>query len=319
MKSIPLRRVLVAATSVTALIVALFATGASPSSATYPNRNGLIVFSALTSDWEQIYVMRADGTHLRQITQSEGADAVRQDWSPDGRWIVFAYENEDGCRLAKVRPDGSDLTELSHGRGGCETQPSFTPDGQHLVFERYDPVADVDAIYTSDADGRHAHRVLMVTATDPNVSPDGRTVSFVEYAEGDYQQALSTVRMDGTHYRRLTPFSTDVAIKQDWSPDGRHLVFSDNADIPDRAANVATIRPNGRCLHYLTDNSMPGHGAYVGSYSPDGRWIIYRQESDGQYSLMRMRTDGSDKTEILPPSTFRPRSIDWGPRPKWHY
>jgi Tol biopolymer transport system component len=298
-----------------ALVAAMLAMGASPTSATYRDHNGLIVFSALTADWEQIYVMRPDGTHLRQITHSEGADAVRQDWSPDGRWIVFAFENDDGCRLAKIHPDGSDLTDLSHGRGGCESQPSFTPDGEHLVFERYDPVIDVDALYRSDADGRHLHRILVVPATDPNVSPDGRTVSFVEYADGDFRQALSIVRMDGTHYRRLTPFRTDVAIKQDWAPDGRHLVFSDNADVPDKAANVATIRPNGTCLHYLTHNTAIGHGAYAGSYSPNGRWIIYRQEADGLYSLMRMRPDGSHKTQILPLSTFRPRSIDWGPRP----
>jgi Tol biopolymer transport system component len=258
--------------------------------------------------------MRANGTHVHQITHSTGADAVRQDWSPDGHWIVFAYENADGCRLAKLRADGGHLTGLSHGRGGCESQPSFTPDRNHIVFERYDPTIDVDALYRSDANGRHLHRIMAVTVTDPNVSPDGHTVSFVEYADGDFKQALSTVRMNGTHYRRLTPFTKDVAIKQDWAPDGRHIVFSDNADVPDKAANVATIRPNGTGLRYLTHNTAAGHGAYVGSYSPDGRWIIYRQEAEGEYSLWRMHPDGRHKEQVLAQSTFRPRSIDWGPQ-----
>lgn len=310
MRNNPVRRTLL----VTALVAATLATGAAPSAATYPGRNGLITFSALTTDWSQIYVMRPNGTHLRQITHSDGADATGQDWSPDGRWIVFAFENENGCRLAKMHADGSHVRYLSHGRGGCESQPSFTPDGDHLVFERFDPATAQDALYTSDADGRHAHRLLAVGATDPNVSPDGRTVSFVEFADGDFQQALSTVRMNGTHHRRLTPFRTDVAVKQDWAPDGRHLVFSDNADIPDKAANVATIRPDGTHLHYLTHNTVSGHGAYTGGYSPDGRWIIYRQEADGIYSLRRMHPDGSHNTRVTAPSSFRPRNIDWGPR-----
>ena len=311
MKGRGIRRIIVAAVMGTTVLAA----GAAPSAATYRNRNGLLAFAALTATWSQIYVMRPNGTHLRQITHSDGADATQEDWSPDGRWIVFAYENENGCQLAKMHPDGSHLTRLSHGRGGCETQPSFTPDGHHLVFERYDPVSTVDALYRSDAQGRDLHRILVVTATDPNVSPDGRTVSFVEFADGDYQQALSTVRMNGSHYRRLTPFSTDVAIKQDWSPDGHHLVLSDNADVPDKAANVATIRPDGTCLRYLTHNRLAGHGAYVGSYSPDGRWIIYRQEAGGLYSEMRMHPDGSHKQQITPFSTFRPRGNDWGPKP----
>lgn len=36
---------------------------------------------------------------------------------------------------------------------------------------------------------------------------------------------------------QLTPFAFDVAIKHDWAPDGKRIVFTDNADNFDRATN----------------------------------------------------------------------------------
>ena len=300
-------------------LVATMVGGTAPSQATFPARNGILAFSALTGKYSQVYLMRPDGTGLRQITHTTDGDATRVDWSPDGHTIVFAIERENGCSIATIRRNGSHLTDLSHRGNLCETQPSYTRNGRHIIFERYNGDTDVDALYSMDLHGHHLRRIRVVTATDPNVSPDGRTVSFIEYADGDYRQALSTVRIDGSHLRRVVPFVADVAVKQDWAPDGRHLVFSDNADVPDRAANVATVRPDGTQLRHLTHNTKPGHGAYVGGYSPNGRWIVYRQERDGLYSLWRMHPDGSGKHMILPYSTFWPRSIDWGPRTScWH-
>jgi Tol biopolymer transport system component len=51
--------------------------------------------------------------------------------------------------------------------------------------------------------------------------------------------ALYTVRMGGSCLTQLTPFETDVAVKQDWSPDGKRIVFTDNADNFEKPANIA--------------------------------------------------------------------------------
>ena len=87
-------------------------------------------------------------------------------------------------------------------------------------------------------------------ATDPNVSPDGRALSFVSSNGLDFGQALATSRIDGSQQLQLTPFSFDVGIKQDWAPDGRHLAFIHDADLPHPgdSANIATIRPDGTDL-----------------------------------------------------------------------
>ena len=287
---------------------------APAASATYPARNGLIAFQADTGSGYQIYTVKPNGHDLRQITHLDG-DALHADWSPDGRRIAFAIQTEADCsNLAIVNANGSHLTIVAHGPDLCEDEPSFTPDGSRFVFEQYDIATDTDALWSMKIDGSDRHRIIAPPygATDPNVSPDGRTISFVGFNGLELGQALFTVHMDGTGLTRLTPFETDVAIKQDWAPDGRHLVYTDNADTFDQPANVVTVRPDGTGSHDVTHYQSPDLRAYVGSYSPDGQWIIFRVEDHGSYALYRARPDGSDRHAILPFSDFRPRGIDWG-------
>lgn len=131
----------------------------------------------------------------------------------------------------------------------------FTPDGSRIVFERYAAATDTDAIWSMDLTGGDRQEIIGgpgFGATDPNVSPDGTTVSFVEFNGEDLGQALSTSSLNGSDPRQLMPFTTDVAVKQDWAPNGRRLVFTDNADNFEHPANIATIRPNGTGLRNLT-------------------------------------------------------------------
>jgi Tol biopolymer transport system component len=190
-------------------------------------------------------------------------------------------------------------------------------------------------------DGRDVRRVVdpwpdgAGFATDPNVSPDGETLSYVGFdgslvgppPASEPAQGLFTTDLDdsddeddddtsaGIH--QLLPFSDDLAIKQDWSPDGRRLLAGVNANFlhAGDSANIVTLRPDGSGLRYLTHYTGGEVNAFAGSYSPDGRWIVFRIEDHGRFGLFRMRTDGSDLRQILPFSDFRPRGNDWGPRP----
>ena len=314
--AVPLRASTACAALVSAL--ALLSVFAPRALATDPGHNGLITFGADTGSGSQLYTVRPNGHELRRITDLAG-DAVHPDWSPDGRMIVFELDHPDGqpfCSIELMNADGSAVADLTGARNGCEAQPSFTPDGRSIVFERYDDVTNVDAIWSMDLAGGNRRQITTGSggATDPNVSPDGETLSFVDFNGADLGQALATTRLDGTGLFDLTPFTFDVAVKHDWAPNGRRLVFTDNADDQTKPANIATIRPDGTGLRYLTDLRTPQERAYAGGYSPNGRWIVFRLEDHGRYGLYRMHTDGGARHGILPLSSFRPRFIDWGPR-----
>ena len=225
--------------------------------------------------------------------------------------------------------DGGNLVDLLQPNPNiCEGEPSFTPNGKRIVFERFDIDTGDDAIWSMKVNGSDRKRIIGPWpngfATDPNVSPDGQTLSFVGWdgslvgpAPGfELAKALFTVNISGSSLSQLTPFTSDIAIKQDWAPDGRHIVLGTNANFfnPGESANIATIRPNGTGLRYLTHYQGGNVNAFAGSYSPDGRYIVFRLEDHGSYALFRMNTDGSDLHLILGFSNFRPRNIDWGRR-----
>lgn len=288
----------------------------SPGSAgaAVPGKNGLIAFSAVTSNGSQLFTVQPNGHDLRQITHGPG-EASSPDWSPDGRWLAHSL---DECTIALVRPDGTDQRIIpSQTTDGCEYDPAFTPDGAHLVFERDDATGDEQVIWIMDLNGNGRRRIGTGPrgAGTPEVSPDGATVTFLSGTANDLT-ALFAMSISGGPARQVTPTLYGITYKHDWAPDGSRLVMSDNADDFDHPANLVTIRPDGTGLRYLTDLQTPDQRALAGGYSPDGKWITYRLEHGDQNALMIVRTDGQGAHAVLPFSSFRPRLIDWGPAVK---
>ena len=292
---------------------------AMPAHATFPGVNGRIAFQVqVTPDAHiQIYTVRPNGHDLLQITNFSDADAVRPDWSPDGRQILFEIDRDHApfCSIALMNPDGSGIVELTANEDVCENEPHFTPDGAGIIFDRFDGVDE--AFWIMDVTGNNRQRIGQCCA-NPVPSPDGRRFSFVALQdEANFLTALYAANIDGTNPQQLTPFDFGVAVKQDWAPDGRRLLFTKHGigHPPGISANIATIRPDGGGLRLLTHYKGGDVQAIVGSYSPDGRWIVFRLEDHGSFGLYKMRSDGSHIRPILPLSSFKPRLIAWGARP----
>jgi Tol biopolymer transport system component len=302
------------ACALSVLAVSLSLVSAVPANAAFPAKNGLIAFSADTGGGPQLFTVRRDGHDLRQVTHGPD-EASTPDWSPDGEWLAYSL-NE--CTIALVRADGTDQRVIpSQTPEGCETDPAFTPDGDRLVFERFDAIADDDAIWIMDLNGNGRRRIGTGPggAATPEVSPDGQTITFLSFTPNDLT-ALFAMSISGGAARQITPTLFGITFKHDWAPDGSRLVMSDNADDFDHPANLVTIRPDGTGLRYLTDLRTPDQRALAGGYSPDGKWITYRLEHGDQNALMIVRTDGQGAHAVLPFSSFRPRFIDWGPAAK---
>ena len=85
-------------------------------------------------------VIGADGTGLRQLTPP-GADSRQEAaWSPDGRWLAYAYlpANSQTTRVAsiyKINADGTGERRLTRG-GFRDADPVISPDGTKIAFSR---------------------------------------------------------------------------------------------------------------------------------------------------------------------------------------
>jgi Tol biopolymer transport system component len=297
----------------------------SESNATTPGRNGRIVYAQEVRGTFELFTIRSNGTGREKLGDLSG-ESVHPDWSPDGTKVVFELDHPHGpapfCSVEMMNADGTGLTDLTGMRTGCEGQPAFTPDGQRVVFVRFDDAADVESIQSMDLTGGDRRLVTGTKGTgriDPNVSPDGSWITFIRAKKDGAQQAVFAVHPDGSGLHQLTPFSWQVAIKHDWSPNGRRIVLTTNADFvrPRRSANLVTIRPDGSGLKRLTRFTGGEHGknAFAGSYSPDGRRIVFRLENRDKGALATIGLDGRHLRVLAKLRKDKPRYIDWGTAP----
>lgn len=84
----------------------------------------------------EIFVMNADGTNLRQVTNN-GAANFAPFMHPDGRHIIFSSNMHDpkgrNFDLYLIRKDGTGLKRITYSPD-FDSFPMFTRDGKRLIF-----------------------------------------------------------------------------------------------------------------------------------------------------------------------------------------
>jgi len=170
----------------------------------------LIAFDRLTGAGGHIFVMRADGKGVRDLTPGFlGRFATGAAWSPDGRWLAFGSgSGPTNGALWVVGADGSNPHMLVNVPGR-EEHPSWSPDGTRIVFDS--PLANgPDHLYVVGSDGSGAHRItangLDAWGADW-VSPD--VIMFANGA-GSPTSNIYTIGPDGSGLRQLTHAPTGV-------------------------------------------------------------------------------------------------------------
>jgi TolB protein len=84
----------------------------------------------------ELWVMNADGSNQRQITNLGGAN-FGPSWTPDGRRIVFSSNHKTprsrNFELYLVNLDGSGLEQITNHEE-FDGFPMFSPDGKKIVW-----------------------------------------------------------------------------------------------------------------------------------------------------------------------------------------
>ena len=281
--------------------------------------NGLIVYGQeVAPDHYQLFTVRSDGSHRIQITKGPDS-SLNADWAPNGRSVVYEVDRRNTAGIAVSAADGRARRILTPK--GFQGQPSFSPDGKWIAYER-DVAPRENGVWLIRPNGTGLHRVTRNPFktpeacgcdTDPNFSPDGKWITFVRIKKDEELQALFAVRPNGSGLHQVTPYSWQVAIKHDWSPDGKAILLTTNADFvrPEQSANMVTIRPDGTGKTEVTHFTGGQENAFAGSFSPDGKQIVFRLEEGDTYSLAVVDVSG-ENLEKLTTGKGKPRFIDWG-------
>ncbi|MCX5536940.1 amidohydrolase family protein [Streptomyces sp. NBC_00006] len=129
---------------------------------------------------------------------------------------------------------------------------------------------------------RAAVTVTGMTNGSAALSPDGGTVVF------DLLNTLWTVPAEGGDAERLTGGALE-AVEPDYSPDGRHVVFSAYTD---GSFHLWVVGADGHGLRQLTDG---GDDHREPCWSPDGTRIACAVETGNRYAVHVLSAEGGER------------------------
>ena len=138
--------------------------------------------------WGDIYLMNADGSNVRRLTEAPGYDGGPF-FSPDGERIVWRHFDESGmvADVWTMKVDGSDKRRLTDFK--CMSwAPIFHPSGKYLIFTSNKLGFDNFELFLVDADGGHEPvRVTYTPGFDglPVFSPDGKKLAWASGRTSD--------------------------------------------------------------------------------------------------------------------------------------
>ncbi|PWT84530.1 MAG: hypothetical protein C5B57_04635 [Blastocatellia bacterium] len=92
--------------------------------------NEWLAFEAI-DEQEDLFVSRASGAELRQLTNDVAVDRFPR-WSPDGTRIAFASGRSGSGQIWTIHADGSGLQQVTQYAGNGLSWPAWSPDG-HLM------------------------------------------------------------------------------------------------------------------------------------------------------------------------------------------
>ena len=258
-----------------------------------------LVFESRRHGRAQLYLINADGTAERRLTNSAGED-THPSWSPDGSQIVFDSYRDSVWTLYVIRPDGTGERRLiqapAAARGQFARHPAWSPDGRRVAFDS-DRDGD-EEVYVANADGSGSARVTRSPGRDGHPAWSGNDQLIVGSGRtggGD----LYFMRVDGTGARVLGSFPGQeggAAV----SPDGSRVVFF---SMRGNSAALFTVNASGGNLQQLTPEGIT---SYESEWSPDGRQIAYYSDRTGAFELEVMNADGSGKRQL----TGLPQPLD---------
>ncbi len=235
----------------------------------------------------ELFIMNADGTNVRQLTDTPGYDGGPF-FSPDGKQICWRRFGENGAtaEIMTMDIDGSNQKTLTR-MGVLSWAPFYHPTGDYLIFTTNQHGFGNFELYLVAADGKSPP--VRVTDTEgfdglASFSPDGTQLTWTSNRNAQKQSQIFLANWNDAHARKMLGFDPDSAAIDEAAEIGLRSAKSSSAAFRD--SDIA------RHVQYLCREELGGRmtgsrgekmaTAYVAAYfdylglepaGDDGKWF----------------------------------------------
>ena len=228
-----------------------------------------------TAMWET----GGDGSNPHRLL-ADWREATQGNWTPDGKYFVFAALRNNRSDIWAMREKGDLLHKFSRepvrltaGPLNMEA-PQPSPDGKKILAVGSQQRAEVvrydakSAEFVSFLDG--------ISAKGVSFSRDGQWLSYITWPGGE----LWRCRVDGSEKLQLTAAPLNVE-SADWSPDGSQIAF--NGDRPGERERLFLVPAAAGATREISNGTSYVHNA---GWTPDGNSLfLFEAEGLGKSSL----------------------------------
>jgi serine/threonine protein kinase len=150
----------------------------------------------------ELWIAKKEGSNLVRLATGMGGMMGAPRWSPDGRWIAFNAQGEDGrWDIYRIDSTGGQPRRLTP-ESSDEVLPSWSRDGKWIYYNSNR--TGRTEVYRIPSGGGESAQITKDGGSEPRESPDGRTLYYrragvrliaFDLASGAERQILDPVRM----------------------------------------------------------------------------------------------------------------------------
>jgi serine/threonine protein kinase/Tol biopolymer transport system component/tetratricopeptide (TPR) repeat protein len=227
--------------------------------------NGQIIYTSLVNGNPNIWVMNANGTGHKQLTNDPGDNSFPS-VTPDSRYIIFVSNRSGFMNLWRMDSDGGNQKRLTMGED--DSWPWSTPDSRWIVYHSGNQ--GLRTLWRVSTEGGHPEQLTDYPSLCPVVSPDGQWISFYYRPETKAPWKLAIIPFNGGPPVKTMDIPRDVDFRSlvRWTPDGSSLAYIVNRD---GIHNIWVQPLDGRPASQLTN--FKSDQIFWFDWSPDGQQL----------------------------------------------